>query len=159
MPQEDAVNLAPLFQSATHSLAANRDALNAADADNHDHGDNMVHNFQVITAALEEKRDAPPAEALAFAGERLAAEPNGSAQLYARNLSHVAGELGDSPLTRDNALAKDWLDTALFRSANEEVLERLPDEVRVAVENFQVARRELGELNYQPRVARTDVAG
>lgn len=98
------------------------------------------------------------------AAMRYAQAENAVRQLAVAKRSDLERRMYPSPLhklgvTRDRALAKDWLDTALFRSANDEVLQYLPGELRVAVENFQAARRELGELNYQSRIARTDVAG
>ncbi len=45
--------------------------------------------------------------------------------------------------TRDNALAKDWLETVMFRPVTEDVLVQLPSAVRVAVEDFVAARNAL----------------
>jgi hypothetical protein len=47
-------------------------------------------------------------------------------------------------VTRDDALERDWLEAALYRGyASETTLQRLPSEVREAVEGLLAARREL----------------
>jgi len=43
------VDLASLFSTVTKTLQGNQAALNDADEFNHDHGDNMVENFKLIT--------------------------------------------------------------------------------------------------------------
>jgi hypothetical protein len=52
MPKK-AMNLATLFGGVTKALAENQASLNEADSYNHDHGDNMVQNFKVISKALK----------------------------------------------------------------------------------------------------------
>ncbi len=73
MPENE-VDLAKLFNTVTEALQGEKDSLNAADSVNHDHGDHMVENFKVISAALEQKRGSTPSEQLAFASEKLSQE-------------------------------------------------------------------------------------
>ena len=68
---ESEVDLAKLFDTVTEALKGKKDSLNEADSYNHDHGNNMVENFTVITDALKQKSDAPPSEQLAYASEVL----------------------------------------------------------------------------------------
>lgn len=46
------LDLVNLFQGVAKTLVDNRTALNEADTYNHDHGDNMVKVFQVISEAM-----------------------------------------------------------------------------------------------------------
>jgi hypothetical protein len=87
-------------------LKENQTALNEADVYNHNHGDNMVKNFQVITKALREKKDSTPAEQLEYASQSLARRSQtGSAQLYAQGLAQAANRYrGQAAVTPDNAL-------------------------------------------------------
>jgi len=58
------LDLAQLFQTVTGTLSDNRQQLNDADDGNHDHGDNMVDTFEVITQAMKQKKGADPADQL-----------------------------------------------------------------------------------------------
>ena len=90
------VNLGKVFGAVTEVLKENQQSLNAADEYNHNHGDNMVESFQVITKAVRAKRKAPPAEQLAAARDRLRQRPqSGSAQLYSQGLEQAADRLKD----------------------------------------------------------------
>ncbi len=102
----DQVSLPTLFNAATRALAANQEALNQADDYNHNHGDNMVKNFKVITKALKEKPDATPSEQLVHASQALSAKSqSGSAQLYAQGLAQAARKLeGQRSVNAQNAL-------------------------------------------------------
>jgi hypothetical protein len=106
MPESE-VDLARLFKQVTEVLQSERDSLNEADNYNHNHGSNMVKNFEVITAALEQKRGASPSEQLAYASEALGQSSNtGSAQLYTQGLSRAANQLqGQSGITGQNAIS------------------------------------------------------
>jgi hypothetical protein len=106
MPESE-VDLAKLFNTVTEVLNGEKEALNQADSYNHDHGDHMVENFKAITAALEQKRGAPPAEQLAFASEKLNQNLNsGSAKIYAQGLAQAAGQLqGQDAITSENAVS------------------------------------------------------
>jgi hypothetical protein len=100
------VDLSKLFNTVTKTLKKNQAALNAADEANHNHGDNMVKSFQVITKATKEMKGSTPAEQLAHAGKLLAQQaPSGSAQLYVDGLTRAARELrGSKAITPENAL-------------------------------------------------------
>lgn len=102
---ESEVNIAKLFNAVSEALNREKDALNAADAYNHDHGDNMAQNFKVITEALEQKQGASPSEQLAYAGQVLQQSSNsGSAKLYSEGLTRASTRLqGQTAVTRDNA--------------------------------------------------------
>ena len=90
------VDLGKVFGAVTEVLKENQQSLNAADEYNHNHGDNMVESFQVITKAVRAKRKAPPAEQLAAARDRLRQRPqSGSAQLYSQGLEQAADRLKD----------------------------------------------------------------
>lgn len=104
---ESGVDLIKLFGSVAEALDKEKDALNEADSYNHDHGDNMVQSFKVITAALEQKQGASPAEQLAFAGEALKqSSSSGSAQTYSQGLSRAAEKLRGQPaVTGENAMS------------------------------------------------------
>lgn len=85
------IDLSKLFGSVAKTLTQNQTQLNTADTYNHDHGDNMVQIFEVITQAMKEKQNAAPADQLAYASQLLRAKSqSGSAQLYAEGLSDAA---------------------------------------------------------------------
>ncbi len=87
------LDLSSLFQAVTKTLSQNKESLNQADEYNHDHGDNMVEIFRVITEAMETKRGADPADQLAYASELLRSRTkSGSAEMYAQGLSRAAQE-------------------------------------------------------------------
>jgi hypothetical protein len=99
------VDLAALFQNAATALASNRETLNDADADNHNHGDNMVNTFQTIASAVAEVPDASSADQLSHAAQVLGSQASsGSGQMYAQNLGQAAEQLGGQDVTSDNAL-------------------------------------------------------
>jgi hypothetical protein len=85
------IDLSALFGTVAKTLVQNQSQLNNADTYNHDHGDNMVQIFEVITQAMKEKQNASPADQLAYASQLLRAKSqSGSAQLYAEGLSDAA---------------------------------------------------------------------
>jgi len=102
--QSGNIDLASLFQSVTGTLASNRESLNEADTNNHDHGDNMVDTFEVITQAMKEKKGADPADQLAYASEILRQRKSGSAQLYAKGLSEASREFQGQQVNPGNAM-------------------------------------------------------
>jgi hypothetical protein len=99
-------DLAALFSVAAKTLAANRSALNDADAENHNHGDNMARAFKMIAQAMAQQRGAPPSQQLQYASEYLAQNAdNGSAHVYAQGLAQAAQQFqGQQAVTPDNAL-------------------------------------------------------
>jgi hypothetical protein len=104
--QERGLDLASLFNVATQALAANQSSLNQADEDNHDHGDNMVKAFSMITQALGSKKGAMPSQQLSHASRYLAQNgTSGSSQVYSQGLAQAAQQFqGQSAVTPDNAM-------------------------------------------------------
>jgi hypothetical protein len=103
--QTNALNLPNLFKTVASSLGEQRTSLNAADPYNHDHGDNMVEVFDVISQAMQAKRNADPADQLLYASQLLRQRKSGSAQVYAQGLSQASQEFkGQKQLTADNAI-------------------------------------------------------
>ena len=99
------LDLATLFQSVTSNLLQNKDTLNEADTYNHDHGDNMVQIFEVITQAMQAKQGADPADQLAYASQLLRKKSqSGTAQFYVEGLSKAAQEFTGQKITPDNAI-------------------------------------------------------
>ena len=70
----NSVDLVKLFGTVASTLAENKDSLNSADDTNHNHGDNMVQTFQTITQAMAAKKNAAPADQLAYASKLLSAK-------------------------------------------------------------------------------------
>jgi hypothetical protein len=103
--QSNQLNLLNLFQTATTALTQNQQDLNQADTYNHDHGDNMVEVFNVITQAMQAKRGATPADQLAYASQLLRQKQSGSAQLYSQGLSQASKEfVGQKKITPNSAV-------------------------------------------------------
>lgn len=103
MPKK--MNLLSLFSTVAGSLAQNQDSLNQADTYNHDHGDNMVETFRVITEAMETKKGADPADQLAYASQLLKnRSKSGSAKMYAEGLSEASNKFQGSELNNDNVM-------------------------------------------------------
>lgn len=99
----DNINLGALFGSVVDQLSANKDQLNKADTHNHDHGDHMVELFQVIQKAVSKKSKAPVPEQLKYASQVVSKEcDNGSAKVYAQNLSNAASQFSGDQITSDN---------------------------------------------------------
>ena len=55
-PKTNQINLAKLFSTVAGTLSEQKDTLNKADSYNHDHGDNMVEIFTVISQAMQAKQ-------------------------------------------------------------------------------------------------------
>lgn len=100
------IDLAKLFGSVAKTLGQNQSALNEADTYNHDHGDNMVQIFEVITQAMKDKKDASAADQLEYAAKILRENSgSGSAQLYAEGLKDAATQFaGQKTITSENAM-------------------------------------------------------
>lgn len=100
------VDLTQLFGAAASALLENKETLNQADAYNHNHGDNMVQIFNVITQAMQEKSTATPSDRLAYASNKVqATSQSGSAKLYAEGLQKAATKMqGKKSVTPDNAV-------------------------------------------------------
>ena len=103
--QPNKLNLANLFQSVAGSLTSQKENLNNADTYNHDHGDNMVDVFNVISQAMQAKKNADPADQLEYASQLLRQRKSGSAQVYAQGLSQASKEFkGQKQVTPENAV-------------------------------------------------------
>jgi hypothetical protein len=103
---QNGTDLAGLFNAAAKTLMANQSSLNQADAENQNHGDNMVRTFKMISKAMASQRDAPPSQQLQYASEYLAQNTtSGSGQIYAQGLAQAAQQFqGQSAVTPDNAM-------------------------------------------------------
>lgn len=105
-PPASGTDLAGIFNVAAKTLAANKSSLNQADAENQNHGDNMVQAFKMISQAMASQRGAPPSAQLRRASEYLAQNANnGSAHVYAQGLAQAAQQFqGQQAVTPDNAM-------------------------------------------------------
>jgi hypothetical protein len=103
--QNSQIDLASLFGTVAKTLTQSQTAMNDADTYNHDHGDNMVETFNLISKAIQQKKDATPATQLSYASEVLQKKASsGSAKLYSEGLSDAAKEFaGKDALTSENA--------------------------------------------------------
>lgn len=98
------VSLARVFQTVTKALAGQQQLLNQADGYNHDHGDNMVEVFEVVTQAVKERKNASPADQLTYASQLLRQRESGSAKYYAGGLSKAAQQFTGKKVTQDNIM-------------------------------------------------------
>jgi hypothetical protein len=103
--QGSPIDLVKMFQGVTGQLQKNKESLNQADEYNHDHGDNMVETFEVITQAMREKQGADPADQLAYASEILRQRKSGSSQLYANGLAQASQDFKGQQITSNNAMS------------------------------------------------------
>ncbi|MHB0965190.1 MAG: hypothetical protein ACYC36_01940 [Bellilinea sp.] len=105
MPNQSALDLLTMFKAASRSLKQNKEALNQADDYNHNHGDNMVSIFRVITKAMETKKDASAADQLEYASQLLRQNPtSGSAVAYSEGLERAAEKFQGKQVTPDSAV-------------------------------------------------------
>lgn len=104
--QQRGVDLVSLFNVATQALSANQGALNQADEQNHNHGDNMVQVFNMISQVMANNSNASPSEQFNQASQYLAHNgANGSAQAYSQGLAQAAQQFEGQPaVTQDNAM-------------------------------------------------------
>src|SRR5512141_2302718 len=97
--------LGNIFQMVTNTLAQNKQSLDQADDQNHDHGTNMVQTFQTITRALNEQKNGSARDALAHASQLVSQESkSGSGQLYAQGLAKAATQMQGQPLNQQTAV-------------------------------------------------------
>jgi len=88
------IDLFSLFNQVTKTMQDSQASLNKADTYNHDHGDNMVNIFEVITQAMKEKKNADPADQLEYAASLLRGQAkSGSGKLYAQGLNEAAKQM------------------------------------------------------------------
>jgi len=106
MANTNSVDLEKLFGAVANTLSQNQTALNNADSYNHDHGDNMVQTFEVITQAMKDKKNASAADQLEYAAQILRSKSgSGSSQIYAEGLANAASQFtGQKSITTDNAM-------------------------------------------------------
>lgn len=99
-------DLSALFSVAAKALAANQQTLNQADAENHNHGDNMVQMFNMLTQVMAEQKGAPPSQQLSHASQYLQQHAtSGSSRVYAQGLAQAAQQFqGQKSITPDNAM-------------------------------------------------------
>lgn len=87
---ETSPNLAELFEAVADVMKQNRQAFNAADLANGDHGDHMVEIFQIAAQAARQYENGSLAEAMDCAARLLRSKlANGSAQVYGRGLDQL----------------------------------------------------------------------
>lgn len=100
-------DLAKAFTTVSKVLKENQQSLNAADPYNHNHGDNMVKNFQVISKAMRETKGAAPSEQLAHASAVLARQSqSGSGRLYSQGLAQAADRVkGKQSISQEDVMA------------------------------------------------------
>ncbi|MCC6147018.1 MAG: hypothetical protein IT308_05570 [Anaerolineaceae bacterium] len=99
------VDLAKIFQAVTKNLTQNQESLNQADGYNHDHGDNVVQVFNLITKAMKAKKGADVSAQLAYAGDYLGKNnQSGSGKAYALGLAQAASQFQGQTLTPENAM-------------------------------------------------------
>ncbi len=105
-PPARGADLSALFSVAAQALAANQASLNQADAENQNHGDNMVQTFNMIAQAMEAERGKAPSKQLRQASQYLTQHAqSGSGQVYAQGLAQAAEQLrGQKAVTPDNAM-------------------------------------------------------
>jgi len=97
------VDLKTLFQTVSQQLAEKKDNLNEADTYNHDHGDHMVHIFNLVQDAVSQKSEEPLDTQLAYASQVVDKKENsGSGKLYAQGLANAAKNFSDKELNQNN---------------------------------------------------------
>ena len=100
------INLRDLFAAVAQVLDERREALNLADEYNHNHGDHMLEIFQVAAQAADETQSASMEDAMDVAAEMLRQRAeNGSAQVYGRGLSLLAGHFRQRGVSLGDLLA------------------------------------------------------
>jgi hypothetical protein len=105
-PESRGLNLSSLFNVAAQALSSNQATLNQADEENHNHGDNMVQAFSMITQALASQQGAAPSQQLNHASQYLSKHStSGSVQAYSQGLAEAAQQFqGQNAVTPDNAM-------------------------------------------------------
>jgi hypothetical protein len=104
--QASGMDLAALFGAATQALTANQSALNQADTENQNHGDNMVQAFNMISQVMAGQKGSSPSDQLRSASQYLAQNgTSGSAHVYSQGLGQASEAFrGQSAVTPDNAM-------------------------------------------------------
>jgi hypothetical protein len=95
--------LGNLFNAALQNVNTNRQAINDLDGANGNHGDNMVHNLQVVTQALQTQHGKAPSDQLSYAANQLQANAKGgTGQYYANGLNDAAQRFQGRPSINQN---------------------------------------------------------
>jgi len=102
--QQQSIDLGQLFGTVLRSLQQHREQLNQADDYNHDHGDNMVDTFSVITRSMKQTRGAAHSDQMAYAARSLRQSNSSSAKMYADGLSQASQEYKGRQVTPENAM-------------------------------------------------------
>lgn len=99
-------DLSSLFGVAAQALAANQGSLNQADAQNGNHGDNMVQMFNMLTQVMGEQKGVSPSQQLSHASQYLQQNAtSGSSKVYAQGLAQAAQQFqGQKSVNPDNAM-------------------------------------------------------
>jgi hypothetical protein len=99
-------DLSQLFGAALEALRNNKQQINQLDGYNGNHGDNMVHNVDVIRQALQSRAGEPPAQALQTAAQRLQSQGHGgTSQYYAQGLARAADQFqGQQALSQNDVM-------------------------------------------------------
>ncbi len=98
-------NLDEVFRAVASALNENKQDINDADQLHHDHGDNMVDIFNVISSAVEKKKSAPVSTQLNYASKQLVKKiPSGTAQLYAGGLKEASQKFSEKQIDTNSAL-------------------------------------------------------
>lgn len=98
------IDLAQLFSQVSKALATQQTQLNQADAENHNHGDNMVEIFSQMAQAAQQKRSAGSAAQLQEAAQMVKGIKSGSASVYAKGLQQASRQFEGQNVTADNVL-------------------------------------------------------
>jgi DAK2 domain len=99
-------DLSQMFGKAAQTLDTNRQKINQLDGGNGNHGDNMVHNVNVIQQALQANSGQPPAQALRQAAQSLASQGRGSASThYVAGLQQAATQIQGKQSLDNNDVA------------------------------------------------------
>ncbi len=102
---KEQLDLLDIFKQVSKTMKTNQDTLNQADDYNHDHGDHMVEIFEVITAAMKEKKSADPADQLEYAAKLLRQKSaSGSAQAYAKGLTQASKQINGKSIDMNTIL-------------------------------------------------------
>ena len=99
------MDLEKVFSAVEEVLAQKRTDLNQADDYNHNHGDNMVKTFELMTQAVRERRETTLEDQLEHASQLVQTQAeSGSAQLYSKGLANAAATYKGKQLTADNSM-------------------------------------------------------
>ncbi len=103
---QSSLDLAQLFSVAMKTMADNRDQVNGLDQGNHNHGDNVYNNLNLIKNALQSKQDETPSDALRAAADAVQRNGRGStASHYAEGLQQAADRFEGKDVLDHNDVA------------------------------------------------------